>query len=134
MKQANVRILVMTHRPYAMPDGELYLPLHLGAAGHADLGLQRDDTGDNISALNPYYSELTGLYWAWRNLDNDYVGLVHYRRYLAGQQTFVANGKRHKILSADEVAKLLTTVDVILPRQRYYGESLYHHYEHTTYP
>ena len=116
-----------------MPDSALYLPLQIGAVGQADLGLVRDDTGDNLSALNPYYSELTGLYWAWRNLDADYLGLVHYRRYFAGQQNFVANGKRHKILSADQVAKLLTTVDVILPRPRYYGESLYRHYGHTTY-
>lgn len=129
-----VRILVMAHRPYAMPDGELYLPLQIGAAGQADCGMVRDDTGDNLSALNPYYSELTGLYWAWRNLTCDYVGLVHYRRYLAGRQIFVANGKRHKILSAAEVAQLLTTADVILPRPRYYAESLYRHYAQTTYP
>lgn len=134
MKQPTVRILVMTHHPYAMPDGEPYLPLQIGAAGHADFGMLRDDTGDNLSAFNPYYSELTGLYWAWRNLTCDYAGLVHYRRYLAGRQTFVANGKRHKILSAEEVTQLLTTADVILPRPRYYAESLYRHYAQTTYP
>lgn len=133
VKLPTVQIVVMTHRPYAMPADPLYMPLQIGAAGQPDLGFWRDDTGNNLSSLNPYYSELTGLYWAWQNLSADYVGLVHYRRYFAGRANFVANGKRHKILSRDEVTALLKTADVILPRQRYYGESLYRHYAHTTY-
>ena len=43
---------------------------------------------DNISEKNPYYNELTAMYWAWKNLrrlypDVKYVGLFHYRRFLA---------------------------------------------------
>jgi len=45
-----------------------------------------DDTGDNISDRNPYFSEMTGVYWAWKNYeqlgDPDYFGLAHYRRIL----------------------------------------------------
>lgn len=41
-----------------------------------------DDTGDNISAQNREYCELTATYWAWKNLgDVEYIGLAHYRRY-----------------------------------------------------
>ena len=61
-----------------MPQDPSYLPLHVGAAGKADLGFTRDDTGPNISGKNPHFCELTGLYWAWKNLDADYIGLVHY--------------------------------------------------------
>lgn len=35
----------------------------------------KDDTYDNITEL-PHYCELTVLYWAWKNLDKEVVGLV----------------------------------------------------------
>jgi len=48
-----------------------------------------DDGGANISDLNPYYCELTAQYWAWKNVDAEYVGFCHYRRY------FNFSGKRY---------------------------------------
>lgn len=46
------------------------------------LDMQGDDTGDNISARNPYWSEITGLYWAWKHLSKvDFIGLASYRRF-----------------------------------------------------
>lgn len=48
-----------------MPDDAMYMPLHVGKAVHPDVDLGEafvaDNTGDNISDLNNYYSELTGL-------------------------------------------------------------------------
>lgn len=40
-----------------------------------------DDTGENISNLRIQFSEMTVMYWAWKNEDADYMGICHYRRY-----------------------------------------------------
>lgn len=113
----NLRLVVAAHKPYAMPRGEAYLPLHVGAAGKPSIGFARDDTGDNISARNANYCELTGLYWAWKNLPCEACGLVHYRRLF--DSTPVA------------MAGLLERCDVILPRKRnYFIETNYSQYAH----
>lgn len=63
---------------------------------------------DNISNRNGNYSELTGLYWFWKNYilagkaDNGYVGLAHYRRFLE--------------FSDDDLKKIQdNNIDAILP-------------------
>ena len=131
----NVKLIVATHKKFRMPkDSNLYLPLHVGREGKEDLGYIGDNTGDNISTLNPYYCELTGLYWAWKNLDCDYLGLVHYRRYFTKVSQIYRDDVNidDDILSQDVVEKLLEDADVIVPKKRkYYIETLYSHYDHT---
>ena len=41
-----------------------------------------DNTGDNISKKNKSYCELSTQYWAWKNIEADYYGFCHYRRFL----------------------------------------------------
>ena len=77
------KILVCCHKPDKFICDDIYMPIHVGKANSKmNLGIQGDDTGDNISSENSHFCELTGLYWAWKNLQNvDYIGLCHYRRY-----------------------------------------------------
>lgn len=44
--------------------------------------LLRDDTGESISHRNSDLSEMTAIYWVWKNVTGlDAVGFCHYRRY-----------------------------------------------------
>jgi hypothetical protein len=132
----DIKILIATQKKYRMPTDECYLPIHVGKNGKNGIGYIGDDMGDNISSKNPYYCELTGLYWAWKNLKCDYIGLAHYRRYLDNKNLIyrILNGKFISILSEHEVKGLLKKYDVILPKKRrYYIETLYSHYAHTHY-
>lgn len=126
----NIKILVAAHKNYVMPqDQNLYLPIFVGKDLHPDVNhtFQGDNTGDNISIKNAHYNELTAVYWAWRNLDADAVGLVHYRRYLSlHKQKNLAT-----ILTQQQTESLLQQHDIILPKKRnYYIESNYSHYVH----
>ena len=82
---SKIVIGVACHKPSELPDNDLYLPIHVGAANAAKPvpGTQPDNTGDNISEKNPMYCELTAQYWLWKNVDADYYGLCHYRRFIS---------------------------------------------------
>ncbi len=131
----NIKTVVAVHKPYKMPDDKMYLPLHAGKEGKADIGFDGDNTGENISLKNPYYCELTCLYWAWKNLDTDYVGLAHYRRHFVGTKIPKDFDKKFDaILSGEKASEIFEKTDIILPELRkYYIENLYDHYRHTLY-
>lgn len=82
----NISILVCTHKLTYIPKSKILVPIFVGKSQN-DIDLPdsylSDDSKDNISGLNGSYCELTGLYWAWKNIDSDYVGLCHYRRYFS---------------------------------------------------
>lgn len=113
-----------------------------------------DDTGVNISEKNPYYSELTGIYWIWKNSRQKVTGLCHYRRFFTAQpEPFLyrckrllypligLSDKRHgliytmdfslflpKILNQEELAHLLSEYDAILPQARKLKYTVREHY------
>lgn len=127
-----IKIITAAHKPYTIPDDPMYLPVQVGALGRDPIGFQRDDEGDNISHLNPYYCELTGLYWGWKNLDTDYIGLDHYRRHFLGKKK--GETSFESVLTTEEAENMLKTTDIILPKKRhYYIETLGDHYAHTHY-
>lgn len=83
-ENTDVKIYVVCHKPSYVANAKTLYPIQVGSekAG-ARFPMLHDDEGDNISARNPDYCELTAIYWAWKNDSSDYVGLFHYRRYLA---------------------------------------------------
>jgi hypothetical protein len=126
-KIMNIKIIVAVHKPYRVPTNEMYIPVQVGAEGKQNIGFVGDNTGDNISYKNSMYCELTGLYWGWKNIYSDYIGLVHYRRYFS----FKKKGKDpyKSILSMSEISTLLVDVDIIVPKRRkYYIDTLDSHF------
>lgn len=124
----DIKIIVAMHKPYKLPTDEIYYPVHVGAAGKESIGCTRDDTGVNISDKNPNYCELTGLYWAWKNLKSSYLGLAHYRRYFASKKS---GDKWDCIASGSDIEKALSKADIILPVKRnYFIETNYAQYVH----
>lgn len=126
----DIQILVAAHKKFPMPaDKKLYLPVLVGATKNykKEIEYQRDDEGDNISYKNSNYNELTAIYWAWKNLDADVIGLAHYRR------LFSMSRKREldNILNRNDIESLLGKAPIILPKKRnYYIETNYSHYVH----
>lgn len=123
-----------------MATQEPYLPIHVGKMlSSADLDIQSDAEGENISAKNRSYCELTGMYWAWKNLKNvDVIGLCHYRRYfdfhgqcdsVMPETCFATEQFNQMDLSIPEkVVERLKDGEAYVAKPRFYRESLYSDY------
>ena len=126
-------ILVATHKEYPMPEDSLYLPIHAGKElASVSLPYPGDNTGEHISEKNPNYCELTVLYWAWKNLEADYIGLAHYRRHFSLRKPiFFYRDRFRYILNSTDVDSLWKQYDILLPKPRnYFIETNYSHYIH----
>lgn len=110
----DVKMQTCIYQVSSVYDGALsdrYVPLkeektiQVGAALTEDRvykNILTDNVGDNISKRNKQFCELTGLYWIWKNAEEDIAGLAHYRRHFLLPKEWVSVFEK-----AD--------VDVILP-------------------
>lgn len=132
----SVKILVCCHKDDVMATKEPYMPIHVGKAiSDKNLHIVGDDSGDNISAMNPSFCELTGMYWAWKNMHPvDYIGLCHYRRYFNFHErsVFCADSTIVKTESFDalnleipDLYQIFQHYDVVLSKPIHYPYSLF---------
>lgn len=111
--QPKFKILLVTHKPFCIPKGDFWLPIHAGREIAKEISKDGvisdnnlkwleentigDDTGDNISARNRYYCECSALYWAWKHYEEignpEYIGLNHYRRHFVFNDEYFMNHK-----------------------------------------
>lgn len=109
-------------------DAEYVHPIQVGAAMTDErIAKYADDTMDNISVKNGDYSELTGLYWMWKNrvrtgapsqgpAENKYFGLFHYRRRL--------------MMDEDDLLRLVENdIDAVLPFPMPYEPDIEEHHK-----
>lgn len=105
-------IYVMAHKQF---NTELasFIPskvLYLGQDVNPDENWLDSRSGDSISEKNPGFSEMTGIYWIWKNGKEhagDYVGIEHYRRYFLDTA--------YQMLHEDFLQMILKRSDVIVP-------------------
>lgn len=86
MKDIKIFVSHRTDKISQIINNSLYVNMSCGAALVDNVDLLQfpgDNTGDNISLKKEHFSELSVMYWAWKNVDADYYGLCHYRRYFA---------------------------------------------------
>lgn len=135
---------------------QIYQPIMAGnALLEAPAEIKGDNTGENISLKNKYFSELTGIYWVWKNTRQKITGTCHYRRYFTAQpEPFLYRLKRlfyltaglhkkrygliytkntklfvPKIINQTEVEILLQKYDAILPQARKLKYTVENHFK-----
>ena len=118
-----VKIYIATHKEIKMQNEEGYTPIQVGAEINKPLSYLKDNTGDNISAKNKNYCELTALYWIWKNTSEDIVGLTHYRMF------FYKNIFSKKVLKIEDIEKILNKYDIILPSKVNINMTIEEHYK-----
>lgn len=142
---AEIKLFVSCHYPALVPRHPLLVPIQVGAALAEERfpGFIQDDEGDNLSAKNRSYCELTAQYWAWKNVRIDYYGFFHYRRYLYPDQEMkrpyrIKGGPTLELLDKLGYAhfpELISRYDVLLPKgedmhlsvREHYANAPFHH-------
>lgn len=125
-RDKDVEIVVCYHKEFDLVQSDAAKPVQVGASlSNLDLGISKDNSGENISEKNPYYCELTALYQLWKNSTADYVGLMHYRRLLdlncgnvRWYNQFPQNIVELLGLTKAHVNSLMADYDIILPMKR----------------
>ena len=110
-------IYIVTHKRVDLPKLKGYRAIQVGSAEDDFPGCLRDDTGDNIADRNASYCELTAMYWIWKNTDDPYKGLAHYRRYF-GRRAF--SSRVSDILGYEALIGMLQGRDLLVAKPAVY--------------
>lgn len=120
-------IYVATHKKInlSLPNNYKVIQLKCDLFGQWD-GYIHDNVGNNISN-KIYFSELSALYWIWKNDQSDIKGLCHYRRYFSMNNDssmtsilkYSSNELYKKVINSTEIEKAILTNDSAIIAQKY---------------
>ena len=130
----NIKIFVATTKVINLPLPAEYQLMMLGnGTAAAPENYIRELTGDTIVEKNPFFCELTGMYYVWKNLAlPDYIGFCHYRRYLSfSEKAPTGQNELLSALAVNNVTNILREKDFILSEAYDYKvQSDYQAYAH----
>lgn len=135
----DIKIFVTYKEKHKVLKSDIITPIQTGRAIADEVfeDMIGDDTGDNISAENPKYNELSAQYWVWKHYEEignpDYVGFMHYRRHFlfntnkklptekwlkdsCWYQTTGIDDSYLEYFSDDYILKSIKDVDCIVPK------------------
>ena len=130
-----MKIYVVSHKLFRMPmNDSMYCPIWVGGKKETKVpdGWCRDDLGENISARNSHYCELTALYWIWKHGTDEIEGLCHYRRYFVtpfGKFMNILFHKQGGFLREKQIKKMLQHCDLIRHNPTFFKEGIRKQYE-----
>lgn len=148
----NIKILTSYHKKCELAVSEIIKPIQVGTSINGSIypDTYHDNTGDNISEKNRMYCELTAQYWAWKNLDADYYGFMHYRRYFSFSLSVLEEDEFGNVvmpypdkkaikklhLTDEEIERTVKAYDLICTtpqaiKDLNQGNSVYEHYKHS---
>ena len=121
-------IYIALHKPSWYPKMASYVPIKVGLNEFEGDFMINDLMGDSINQKNPNYSELTALYWIYKNSSDEVKGLVHYRRYFTDSVYINKLFYKYSFLSNEKVRKYLLDYNIIVPKSLQMNTTLYENY------
>lgn len=108
-QRKSVKLMIATHKEFILPSDPVYQPLWLGDSNANEWNYIEDKQEPSISYLNHKINECTGLYWMWKHLNYDFIGLVHYRRYFLKDE----KADFDNVLDEGRIKEILSDFDII---------------------
>ncbi len=137
MNEKNIKLFICCHSKINFVPS-LFIPIQCGAAINPPVpDTLSDNKGDNISSKNREYCELTAHYYVWKNIEADFYGFCHYRRFFGfsanTKYPYLVCGKineneRRFFCTKEQLDIMLSEYCVISPRSENMGMPVKEHY------
>ncbi len=131
-----LKIYNCTHSQIEVIDSKWIDTICMG--GLESLNCLSDNSGNNISHLNPFFNEITAQYWVRHNRPSNHVGFFHYRRWLSfipldsGRAPEISADYKEVVswvnrqAQHDYLIDILQYYDIILPRRHFFPFGIKH--------